>query len=404
MIKASEREHSNSQKPHQEITFDRVKLGDLQAGRSATSPWTLTIAIILLLGALYVASSLLVPLAIAMLAYLTLRPHVARLCRLGLGQTPATAIVIVGCFSTIAVVCAVLYDPLQLWLDDAPESMVEIREKIDDVAEPMTTVDRAEERFTEATAGVQSDEPEVEVQLEKPGLIDRAYLINKTGKVLAFIGAIAVLTFFMLSTGDDLLNRILNVLPDEDKRAEVLETIGKIQDNVGKYLGQITMINTGLAVAVSIVMWAVGMPTPILWGVMAGLFNFIPYIGPLGGTVIVFVAAGSAFDSFPRSLGTAAAFWLTTAVEGQFVTPTVVGRTLKVGSLVVLVAVAFWGFLWGLPGVFLAVPLVIGMREIFSHYETTYPLAVILGEDPCRPGQDCEPVHEDEPIAETASA
>lgn len=383
--------------PNQSTAFHRVEKG------TDASRWVITIAVVLILGAVYIASSLLVPLTISTLAYLTLRPTVMRLCKLGLGQTPATAVAIVGCFSIVAIITLLLYEPLQGWLTNAPESMQKIREKFADVAEPLTTVDRAEDKLSEATAGVSEEPRKLQLEVAKPGLFDKSYLINQTGHVLVFIAAIAVLTFFMLSSGDDLLNRILNVLPDESRRVEVLETIGSIQDNVGKYLLQISIINFGLAVAVSIVMWLVGMPTPILWGVMAGLLNFIPFIGPIGGTVIVFIAAGTAFDSFPRSAATAAAFWLTTAVEGQFVTPTIVGKSLKVGSLIVLVAVSVWGFLWGLPGVFLAVPLVIAMREIFSSFESTHPLAVILGETPRRPVDERRPVKEDQPIAEAIS-
>ncbi|QEG02578.1 AI-2 transport protein TqsA [Stieleria maiorica] len=366
----------------------------------ATSPWVICIAVILLLGAIYVASNLLIPLAIAVIAYLTLRPAVASLCRLHLSQTTATAIIILTFFSIIAIAATFLYAPLQQWLSEAPESVNRLREKIGQVAEPLTTVDRAEQQLDTATSGLREEATEVTVSVEKPNIVDPSYLINTTGHVLSFIAAIGVLTFFMLCNGDDLLNRILMVLPDEEQRDQILETITDIQDNVGRYLGQITLINIALGIAVTGVMWLVGMPTPYLWGAMATLFNFVPFIGPIAGTVIVLIAAGTTFDSFSNVALVAASFWLTTAVEGQFVTPAILGKTLKVGSLVVLVAVAFWGFMWGLPGIFLSVPLLIVMRQVFASFEATYPFAVVLGEDPCMPGQDCEPIQEDEPIAE----
>lgn len=366
------------------------------------APWVICIAVLMLLGMLYVASNLFVPLTVALIAYLTLRPTVTRLCRVGFGQTLAAATTIIGCFSIIAVLATLLYDPLQIWLSEAPESVGRLRENFDRVAEPLSTLDRAGDQLDEAAGPVAEPEKDVTVSLEKPSVIDRSYLINTTGHVLASIGAIAVLAFFMLSTGDEVLNRILNILPDRTRREHLLSAIGDIQDNVGSYLSQITVINFGLGVAVSIVMWIVGMPTPVLWGAMAALFNFVPYVGPIGGTLIVLVAASSIYPSLAQSVGIAAAFWVTTAVEGQFVTPYVIGKTLKVGSLVVLVAVAFWGFLWGLPGIFLAVPLLITMREVFANFESTFPLAVVLGQSPCESEQECdEPVREDQPIAET---
>ncbi len=366
------------------------------------SPWLVVIAVLLVVGALYLASSLFIPLTIALLAYLTLRPMTTRLGRLGLPRPIAAGIIIAGCFSLVAFVTTLLYSPMQSWLDRAPASVGRLRQNLDVVAQPLTTLDRAEEELEEAGDEVGANRPELEVSVKKPGFIDRDYLINTTGSALAFIGAIAVLAFFMLSSGDELLNRILNVLPRDSQRREVLATIGEIQDNVGSYLSHITYINVGLGVAVSVVMWLVGMPTPVLWGVMAALLNFIPYIGPLGGTVLVLVAAASTFESFTRALGTAGAFWLTTAIEGQFITPAIIGKTLRVGSLVVLVAVAFWGFLWGLPGIFLAVPLLIVQRTVFASFDATYPLAVILGENARDAGHPCEPVHDDERIAEIA--
>ncbi|TWT95084.1 AI-2 transport protein TqsA [Neorhodopirellula pilleata] len=360
-----------------------------------------TIAVLMVCGTLYVASSLLIPVVIAALAYLTLRPLVARMCQHGIPQSLASGILILAGFAIVAVVATLLYTPTQRWLIKAPQSVARMRAKLSDVAEPLTVLDRANERLEGAAA---EDEIPIEVSIEKPSMVDQTVLINKTGQLLAFIAAVAVLTFFMLSTGDDFLNRVLGVLSSEQKRAEVLGATGKVQDSVGKYLSQITLINIGLGIVVTSVMWAVGMPTPVLWGVIATLFNFIPYVGPLAGTAIVFLAAASVFEGLGRSVLTALAFWLTTAVEGQFVTPSILGKTLKVGPVVVLVAVAFWGFLWGLPGVFLAVPLLIVQREVFACFDATYPIAVVLGEDPCRPGDDCEPIQEDELIGETIGA
>ncbi|WP_419580918.1 AI-2E family transporter [Stieleria magnilauensis] len=385
--------------PRYEVSSNRYQLG-WASDPTRHSPWVICIAVILVLGAIYFASSLLVPLTISVVAYLTLRPGVVRLCRIGLSQTVASVMVILVFFSVVALAAILLYTPLQTWLADAPESVTRLREKFDQVAEPLTTVDRAEEQLDTATSGLRRDATEVTVSVEKPSIVDPEYLINKTGHVLAFVAAIGVLTFFMLCNGDDVLNRVLMVLRDQEKRDRVLETVGEIQESVGRYLGQITLINLGLGLAVTLVMWIVGMPTPYLWGAMATLFNFVPYLGPIAGTLVVFVAAGTAFDTSSRAALMAASFWITTAVEGQFVTPAILGKSLKVGSLVVLVAVAFWGFMWGIPGIFLSVPLLIVTRQVCVSFTVTYPLAVVLGEDPCLPGQPCEPLKEDEPIAE----
>ncbi|WP_442505579.1 AI-2E family transporter [Novipirellula sp. SH528] len=359
------------------------------------------IAVTLVCGTLFVASSLFVPIVIATLAYLSLRPIASRMCHWGLSQTISSGLLILGIFVTLGIIAGMLYSPAQTWIASTPESISKIKSNFAAIEEPLTVLDRAEEELDKA-APTGKKEATVEVSVKKPRILDRSVLINKTGRFLAFIAAVAVLTFFMLSSGDDLLNRVLNVLPDEHSRHELLDKIGDIQETVGKYLAQITFINIGLGIIVSLVMWAIGMPTPVLWGVLATLFNFIPYVGALAATAFVFMAAASTFDTLPRAALTAAAFWSITAVEGQFVTPAILGKTLKVGPVIVLVAVAFWGFLWGIPGIFLAVPLLIVQRKIFASFKLTYPLAAVLGEDACRVGQECDPIKEDQPIAETA--
>lgn len=367
-----------------------------------SDPWVVTIAIILLLGTLYIASSLLVPIVIALLAYLTLRPAVVRMCRLGMNHTVAAGLLIVVCFSVIGIVATLLYQPLQAWISRAPESVGKLKENFSGVSAPLTMIDRAENQLGQVSEEVGDSESEIQVSIEKPGVIDRAYLINTTGHVIAVVVAIAVLTFFMLSSGDALLNRVLNVIPHSSLRREVLSTIGDIQDNVGSYLVQITCINCGMGLVMTGVMWMLGMPTPALWGTMAALMNYVPYLGPIGGTLIVLFAATSVFSSLGHALLIASSFYLVTAIEGQFVTPAILGKTLKVGSLVVLLAVAFWGFLWGIPGVLLAVPLLIVLRQVFTSFDATFPLAVVLGERACDPPQDCEPVPEDQPITDLA--
>lgn len=399
----SDRSLSAANAPTPVVSLTRIRTADSRPVHALdrASRWALlTTCVILAFGFLFVASDLLVPITIATLAYLSLRPMAAKLRSWGISNLLASIVVIATIFSSLGMAVSVLYSPTQQWLESAPESVSKIRARISNIAAPITALDRADETVQRATEPIEGDAERVAVTVEKPSVVSDSKLINQTGKAAAFLVAIGVLTFFMLSTGDDLLNRMMGLLHDWDTRDALLEKISDIQHGVGKYLAQITTINICLGVAVGCVMWLVDMPTPILWGALAALFNFIPYVGPLAATVLVFLAATSHFNALGRAALTAVAFWLTTAVEGQFVTPAVLGKTLKVGPVVVLVAVAFWGFLWGLAGIFLACPLLIVKRKVFASFEATYTLAVVLGEEPCEPGEDCEPIEKDRPIAE----
>lgn len=343
-----------------------------------------SILFILVCGSLYLASSVFIPIVLSLLAYLSLRPFVAKLCRRQVPRLIAS-IIVIGCVvGSVVGTGVLLYNPIQSWLSKAPQSIAKIQDNFRAFRGPLSMLDRAEEQLEEAaesTTANQGNTQTVTVEVDKPKILDRDLLVNSTGRYLAVALTVLVVTFFLLTTGDDLLNRLLYVLHDEHQRGSLLQTIGEVQDAVGRYLGQITLINTGLAIVVTLVMWLVGMPTPLLWGVMAGLFNYMPYVGPMISTVIVLFAATSYFASSSYAFFAAFCYYACTAIEGQFITPALVGRALRIGPVVVLVSMIIWGFLWGLVGIFVAVPMLLVVRNICKHFDATYPVAVMLGED-----------------------
>ena len=128
---------------------------------------------------------------------------------------------------------------------------------------------------------------------------------------------------------------------------------------MARYYLVVTLVNLTLGVIVALVMTALGMPQPVLWGIIAALVNFVPYAGPVVGAALIAVASLISFDDPVSVLLPPIAYIVLTAVEGYFVTPTLVGRTLQLNPLMVLLSVVFWGWLWGVAGAFLAVPLMI---------------------------------------------
>ena len=133
---------------------------------------------------------------------------------------------------------------------------------------------------------------------------------------------------------------------------------------ISRYLLTIAAINAGLGVAVGFAMWALGMPTPLLWGVMAGLLNFLPYIGSVIGIAVVGMVALVHFPTIGAAILVPLAYFACTAVEGQFVTPTIVGRRLRLNTAAVFIAVAFWSFLWSIPGALMAVPILVVVKVL----------------------------------------
>jgi predicted PurR-regulated permease PerM len=190
---------------------------------------------------------------------------------------------------------------------------------------------------------------------------------------------VIVLLYFLLAAGDGYHEKIVKVLPTfrDKKRAVIL--IRRVHQDVATYLLTVTMINCGLGVAIGAAMFFAGLPNSVLWGVLAALLNFIPYFGPLVGQVIVGLVGLTVFDNPIDALIPVGLYFVINLCEGYIVTPTVLGRRLTMNPMMVFLAVLVWGWLWGIPGALLAVPLLACFNVICASSERLQPLSEFLG-------------------------
>jgi predicted PurR-regulated permease PerM len=132
----------------------------------------------------------------------------------------------------------------------------------------------------------------------------------------------------------------------------------------------VALINGGLGLAVGLGLWAIGLPNPYVWGVAAALLNFLPYVGALLTVLLVAVISIISFDSLSYALVAPAFVILCNVVEGQFVTPLVVGRRLEINAVAIFIAVAFWSWLWGFVGALIAVPILVVVKVFCDHFDS----------------------------------
>jgi predicted PurR-regulated permease PerM len=144
-----------------------------------------------------------------------------------------------------------------------------------------------------------------------------------------------------------------------------------IRVEVGRYFGTVALINIGLGVATTLAMYALDMPNAILWGVLACLFNFVPYLGPIAAFFIIALAALLTFESLGRALAVPGVFLLLHLIEGQLVQPLTVGRRFEVNALVILLAVWFGYGFWGIPGMLLATPALVALK-VAAQYQPSW--------------------------------
>jgi predicted PurR-regulated permease PerM len=131
-------------------------------------------------------------------------------------------------------------------------------------------------------------------------------------------------------------------------------------------------------VAVGTGMFLIGMPNPVLWGVIAALLNFIPYIGALLGVALVALIAFVTFDTIWMALLAPFIYLTCTTIEGQIVTPLILGRRLEMNTVAIFLAIAFWGWLWGIAGALIAVPLLVTVKVFADHVEGLAALGEFL--------------------------
>lgn len=326
-----------------------------------------SLVILVVLGAAYTvffASSFLLPVFLALLFAMLLHPFVERLRRRRVPEWAGAAIVITIPLLLITLGGYALYGSIESWIDRAPQLVPEIHTKLSDVRE---SVEKAEQvtKEIEKVAST-SAQPQTTVAVG-PSLVQR--LLGGTRSFLIMILATVVLLYFLLARGRLTTLRALKSIKDRVRRRRWKLILGRTQRDIGSYLLTVTVINILLGLVTALVMAALGMPDALLWGTLAAILNFMPYIGSLIMAIILAVVSLSTFDGWLAIVLPPLAFLFLTALEGQFLTPAIVGRRLTLNPIAVFVSVLFWGWLWGMPGALLAVPLLALLRVLSDHIE-----------------------------------
>lgn len=302
---------------------------------------------------LYFAQDVLLPIFLAFLLGLLLRPPVKALRRLRVPEPIGAAIVMILALAAIGILASVLAEPAMAWIERAPTVMHELRVKLAGLLESIEQARKATEQLKQITAENTGGAPEVVVK--GPSLAES--ILSQTQLIVAQAAVTGALTFFFLAFGRSTLESVLQSLPRVRDRMHLADIVNTVQINITAYLVTVTIINLCLGLVTAGVLWAVGMPNPLLWGMVAGLLNFIPYLGSAVTAGILFMVALLSFENWWAILAPPLAFISLTALEGNFITPTIVGRRLTLNPIFVFATVLFWGWLWGVPGALLAVPI-----------------------------------------------
>lgn len=325
------------------------------------------VAIMAVGAVLYFAQDVLIPVAMAVFLAMLLTPAVDRLQRWGLRRGIAVTLVMVVVFAAAAAAVNAAWKPATEWLARAPQTLRQIDPRLRPVREMFERVDAVAERASRLTQGGSA-------VTGKPAIVTpvagESTAISFTKSFLEALTVIPLTLFFLLG-GPPLLARMGASLSGSEASMRTLRLTEAIRYEVGRYFGTVALINIGLGICTALAMYALGMPNAILWGVLVALFNFVPYLGPIAAFFILSIAALVTFDTLGRALAVPGVFLLLHLVEGQLVQPLTVGRRFEVNALVVLLAVWFGYGFWGIPGMLLAMPVVVAIK-VAAQYQPSW--------------------------------
>lgn len=328
-------------------------------GRSSQQA-LVVIAVVVVIGALHFAQSAVVPLLFAAFLAMLLSPAVAVLRRIGMPRAVAAGVVVLSLVAVVGLGLNSTWRPAKAWLDEAPQTMRTLERKLRPVTGFIAKVESVSEQAERVTdpGAAKSAAAVPATAAEK-----KSTIANTQEWLLAILTTLMV-TYFLLAAGPSLLVKFEAALGARARNTRPLRLAAAINDDLSRYFATVTLSNLALGIATTATMYWLGMPNPLLWGIVAFVLNYVPYAGSATTLALLTVVALVSFDGLGKALAVAGSYLLLTTIEGQLVQPILVGRRLDVSPLIVFLCLWLGGWLWGIAGVALAVPMLVTARAL----------------------------------------
>nr|WP_245622511.1 AI-2E family transporter [Pseudoxanthomonas dokdonensis] len=316
---------------------------------------------------MWIAQGVLLPILLAMFFALIGNPIIRLLGKLWVPRFLAALLVLVGGLSVAVVLANQLTTPAMEWFREAPREMRNLAPKLRELTKPVQDANRAAESFARAAGG----ESDRKLQIIRTSLDDPYAKLMATPRLLASVLAVVLLTFFFMVYGQNLQRHAIALLPGRQQQKFTVGILQSIERAVSRYVLTISIINATVGLIFAAALWALDFPVSeaLLWGTMAALLNFAPYVGPLIGVLAMLLVGFVTFDDPLPSMLPAACYLLLHTLEGQIITPIILGRQMALSPLILILALMVFGSLWGIIGLLLAVPLLVCVKLVLARVE-----------------------------------
>ena len=326
---------------------------------SRVSGWSIRVLAWAAIGTvLYLGKPAFAPIVFSMLLSLLLSPVVDALERSHKPRFVASLGIICVLMTLIAIMVDAAWGPAQRWVENAPKVLQSIEQKVRPARLIIARIESITTRATTiATGPVATTETEKAVKLPEIDPLG-------TGRiVLIDMVTVSILTLFLLTGGNNTL-RAAERASQGGNNYKCMRIIGSVRAELSRYYLMLTAINICLGIAVGCAMALWDLPSPWLWGIMAGVLNFIPYVGPSVTLAVLTIVSLVTFEGYGTAAGVAGTFLCLTTLEGQIVQPLLIGFRLNLNPIVLFISIWLAGWFWGVAGVFLVTPTLVMLKEI----------------------------------------
>jgi predicted PurR-regulated permease PerM len=327
---------------------------------------------------LYFARDFILPILLAWILSSLLAPIVRVLKGVRIPEPLTALFIILALLGTLSLGTYRLSDPAAEWIQKAPQSLSGVRAKLQRILRPVQGVQETTKEIEKITT-LGKDQETTAVEIKKPGLDE--VVLSGAKNVLLAGGVTLVLLYFLLASGDMFLLKLVKILPTLENKKRAVEIYRQIEADVSTYLAVVTLVNIGFGCIIGTSMYLLGMPNSVLWGVMAAVLAYIPYLGSLIGISTVTVVAILTFDEIFRIILVPSVYFALDTIEANLVTPMILGRRLALNPVIIFIWLIFCGWIWGIIGALLAVPLLAIIKIISDQIEQLAPIGEFLGSE-----------------------
>ncbi|MEP6564255.1 MAG: AI-2E family transporter [Mesorhizobium sp.] len=316
--------------------------------------------------ALYFARAFFMPVILAFLLTLTLTPIVRYLRKHGVPEIVSATLLVLLSVCLFASAGYLLSGPIIDLVNNSSSIGQQLTERMAQLRRPFERIMQIAHEL-EGLTNTGQEPGAQKVVVSQSGILSQA-----AGNILSAgtsLTIIFVLSLFLLASGTMFYEKIIQSFASLSEKKRALRVVYDVEREISHYLLTVALINASLGTVIFLGLWALGVPNPLVWGTAAALLNFLPYVGALITIMLVAVIALISFDSISYALLAPAFVLLCDIVEGQFVTPMVVGRRLEINAVAIFIAIAFWSWLWGFVGALMAVPLLVVIKVFCDHFD-----------------------------------